>query len=254
MLLAIYGLARVVNGSGSEAVWLVTGLGLLLPLFPSVRTMFARFTPMDPVSAIDMVGLSVLLGVGGFLASSYIAQPEPDDAGDVALADLISQFAAFTILAYVLVGVGVWRTLAEATFRLGLSWPSRRQILVGAGGFFVGLVVMILAGVLTTIFQPDFNEEINQATQGITDSVSSPIGAMFFGLGAGISEELLLRGAIQPRYGLFLTSVLFALLHNQYGISFILAGVFSMGVILGLERKYFGTTAAVITHALLIQF
>ncbi len=250
LLLAIYGLARVVNGQSSGAIWLVTGLGLLLPMFPGIRRTFGRFTPMDPVSAIDMVGLSILLGIGGFLASSYIAQPEPADAGDVALADLISQFAAFTILAYVLVGTGIWRSAAEATHRLGLTWPSKRQAIVGIAGFAVGMFVMIVAGVLTTVFQPDFNEEINQATQGITDSVSNPVGAVFFGLGAGISEELLLRGAIQPRYGLLLTSLLFALLHNQYGISFVLAGVFTMGVILGLERKYFGTTAAIITHAI----
>jgi hypothetical protein len=55
---------------------------------------------------------------------------------------------------------------------------------------------------------------------------------------------------VQPRYGLVLTSGLFALLHNQYGISFVLLGVFLMGVVLGLERKYFGTTAAIITHAI----
>ncbi len=249
-LLAIYGLARVVNGQEAGAVWLATGLGLFLPLMPNVLKLFARFTPMDPASAIDMVGLSVLLGVGGFLALSYAVQPEPEDAGEVALADLISQFSAFTVLAYILVGVGIWRSFPEATYRLGLSWPSRRQIVVGVLGFLVGMVVMVVAGVLTQVFQPDFNEEINQATQGITDSVSNPIGAVFFGLGAGISEELLLRGAVQPRYGLLLTSVLFALLHNQYGISFVLAGVFSMGVILGLERKYFGTTAAIITHAI----
>jgi len=249
-LLAIYGLARVVNGQSSGAIWLATGLGLFLPLLPNIRQLFARFTPMDSGSAIDMVGLSVLLGVGGFLASSYALQPEPEDAGDVALADLISQFSAFTVLAYVLVGVGLWRNLPEATNRLGLTWPAKRQAVVGVAGFLVGMLVMVVAGVLTQIFQPDFNEEINQATQGITDSVSNPVGAVFFGLGAGISEELLLRGAIQPRFGLILTSMLFALLHNQYGISFVLAGVFSMGMVLGLERKYFGTTAAIITHAI----
>jgi uncharacterized protein len=250
LLLAIYGLARLVNGSSSGSVWLATGLGLALPLISPFRTLISRFTPLDPGSAIDMVGLAGLLAVGGFLTLSYAVQPEPEDAGDVQLADLISQFAAFTVLAYVLVGVGIWRTAGEATRRLGVTWPTRRQVGVGIAGFFLGLCVMIAAGVLTTIFQPDFNEEIDQATQGITESVSSPIGAVFFGLGAGISEELLLRGAIQPRFGLILTSILFALLHNQYGISFILVGVFLMGVVLGLERKYFGTTAAVITHAI----
>jgi CAAX protease family protein len=249
-LLAIYGLARLVNGSETGSIWLASGLGLTLPLVSKVRHYVARFTPMNPNSAIDMVGLSAILGFGGFLALTYAVDPEPAEAGDVAVADLASQFAAFTVLAYVLVGVGIWRTFSEASYRLGLTWPTRRQFAVGVACVFAGLFVMVAAGILTTVFQPEFNQEIEQATEGITESVSSPIGAVFFGLGAGISEELLLRGAIQPRFGLIQTSVLFALLHNQYGISFILVGVFLMGVILGLERKYFGTTAAIITHAI----
>lgn len=249
-LLAIYGLARLVNGTESGGIWLATGLGLSLPLAPKFRQFLARFTPLDPASAVDMVGLSGILTTGGFLAVTYMVNPEPAETGTVAIADLASQFAAFTVLAYVLVGASIWRTFREANNRLGLSWPTRRQVGVGVGGVFAGLFVMVIAGVLTTVFQPGFNQEIEQATEGITESVSNPIGAVFFGLGAGISEELLLRGAIQPRFGLILTSVLFALLHNQYGISFILLGVFLMGVVLGLERKYFGTTAAIITHAI----
>lgn len=249
-LLVIFGLARLVNGTESGGIWLATGLGLTLPLVSRFRQFLARFTPLDPGSAIDLVGLAGLLGIGGFLALTYAVDPEPAETGSVAIADLASQFAAFTVLAYVLVGVGIWRTAREANSRLGLTWPTRRQVGVGVGGVFAGLFVMVLAGVLTTVFQPDFNQEIEQATEGITQSVSSPIGAVFFGLGAGISEELLLRGAIQPRFGLVLTSILFALLHNQYGISFVLLGVFLMGVVLGLERKYFGTTTAVITHAI----
>jgi membrane protease YdiL (CAAX protease family) len=249
-LLAIYGLARLVNGAESGGIWLATGLGLALPLVSRFRQFLARYTPIDPSSAIDMVGLSAILAIGGFLALTYAIDPEPAETGTVAIADLISQFAAFTVLAFVLVGASIWRTFGEATNRLGLTWPSRRQVAVGIGGVFGGLFVMVVAGILTTVFQPDFNQEIEQATEGITESVSSPIGAVFFGLGAGISEELLLRGAVQPRFGLVLTSLLFALLHNQYGISFVLLGVFLMGVVLGLERKYFGTTAAIITHAI----
>ena len=143
---------------------------------------------MNPNSAIDMVGLSAILGFGGFLALTYAVDPEPAEAGDVAVADLASQFAAFTVLAYVLVGVGIWRTFSEASYRLGLTWPTRRQFAVGVACVFAGLFVMVAAGILTTVFQPEFNQEIEQATEGITESVSSPIGAVFFGLGAGISE------------------------------------------------------------------
>jgi uncharacterized protein len=225
-------------------------VGLFLPLIPRFRTFMARFLPFDAASSIDMVGLAAVLSVGGFLVASYALDPEPVETGSVAVADLLSQFVAMTALAYVIVGVGIWRSFREATHRLGLTWPTGRQIKIGVGGLFLGLLVMVIAGVLTSVLQPDFSDEINQATQGITENISNPIGAVFFGLGAGISEELLLRGAIQPRFGLGVTALLFTLLHSQYGISFVLLGVFTMGVILGLQRKYYGTTAAVITHAL----
>lgn len=63
----LLGLARLVGGQSSGFSWLGAGLGLLLPLFPAFRRFFARFTPMDPESAIDMVGLSIVLAFIGFV-------------------------------------------------------------------------------------------------------------------------------------------------------------------------------------------
>jgi len=39
---------------------------------------------------------------------------------------------------------------------------------------------------------------------------------LLLGLSAGIGEEITLRGALQPKLGLALTSLLFAALHVQY--------------------------------------
>ncbi len=58
-----------------------------------------------------------------------------------------------------------------------------------------GFLVMGVGGALTQWLQPDFNNEIQQTTEEITKNVSSVAGAVFFGLGAGASEETLLRGA-----------------------------------------------------------
>jgi membrane protease YdiL (CAAX protease family) len=67
---------------------------------------------------------------------------------------------------------------------------------------------------------------------------------------AGIGEEILFRGAIQPRFGIVLTSAFWALVHTQYQFSFVVLGLFLVGILFGLIRKYMGTTPAIIAHAL----
>ena len=70
---------------------------------------------------------------------------------------------------------------------------------------------------LTARLSPTIAENVGR----INDQALANIG----GLGAaavaaillGIGEEVLFRGAIQPRYGVFLTALAFAALHTQYG-------------------------------------
>ena len=45
-------------------------------------------------------------------------------------------------------------------------------------------------------------------------------------------------------------TLIFALLHQQYGPSLITVGAFASGIIFGLARKHLGTVPAIITHAL----
>jgi membrane protease YdiL (CAAX protease family) len=250
VLLTVLGAAFAVNGSDRGWTALAVGVGLCLPLVPAFRRYFAAWTPMDSASPVDMAGLCVVLAVIGVLFASYVLSPNPADAGgNVSVAELVIQFLAEIAFAYILVGLAITRNVRQASARLGLVKPSGTIIGVALAAVFIALVVVVVGGVATNAFQPDVSRQIDQATKEITSGVQNPIGAVFFGLGAGAGEEFLLRGAIQPRYGLLVTSVLFALLHNQYGISFVLLSIFIVGVMLGLERKYLGTTASFLTHA-----
>jgi membrane protease YdiL (CAAX protease family) len=88
--------------------------------------------------------------------------------------------------------------------------------------------------------------------QAFVESVSHAIGpeqAIVLGLSAGIGEELTLRGALQPRFGLVATAALFAVLHVQYSWIGILA-VFLIGVLFGIVRRVTSTTAAIAIHVL----
>jgi len=249
-LLVVFGAAYAVNGRDWGWTALAVGAGLCLPLLPSFRRLYARWTPMNAKSPVDMSGLCVVLAIIGFLFVSYVVNPEPVEAGgDASISAFLVQFIAEIAFAFILVGFTITRSFREAIARLGLVRPTVRTVIIALGMVIVGLIVVAFSGVMTTMFQPDVSRDISRITEELTSDVQNPIGAVLFGLGAGAGEELLLRGAVQPRFGLLTTSILFGLLHNQYGVSFVLLGIFSIGLLLGLERKYFGTTAAIITHA-----
>jgi membrane protease YdiL (CAAX protease family) len=72
---------------------------------------------------------------------------------------------------------------------------------------------------------------------------------LLIGVGAGLGEETLFRGAVQPVLGILPTSILFASMHVQYGPSLLLGYVFVLSIGLGLLRRRINTTASFLAHA-----
>lgn len=256
-LMLIAGVAVLANGNASLAMLLLLlAIGLGAPLLRPVRQALAQVTPLDPDSAIDMTGLSLVLGaLALFIANSFTPMADqPPDAGlipSVGIADLIVQAAAFLAVAYIACGYPYWRDLRAATERLGIVVPDGRTIGIGIGGMFACFLVAGLAGLVAQQFDPGLGESLDEIVNQMTSEVQNPIGALILGASAGIGEEAVFRGALQPRYGLIIPSLLFAMLHGpQYGFNVALLGLFGVSIILGLQRKYVNTTAAMITHAL----
>lgn len=251
VLLIVAGAAVALTGDRLGVALLAVGVGLALPLVPQFRIQLARVTPIDPNSRIDMVGLSVILAIMGFFAVSAFASPEPpDEIAAISFADLIVQALLFVALAFILTGTGIYRSFKQSTRRLGL----RRLTVKGFGVAILSVVaiiaVSVAASLITEWLQPDLIDELDDVTSDMTADIQNPVGAVALGLSAGTGEELLLRGAIQPRLGLVLTSLMFALLHTQYGLTYVLVGLFAVGMILGILRNRYGTMAAIIAHAL----
>jgi membrane protease YdiL (CAAX protease family) len=250
VLMIVAGAAFALIGDRIGVALLAVGLGLALPLSPQFRTQLARVTPIDPNSRIDMVGLSVILATMGFFAVSAFASPEPpEDIAAVSMVELLLQVLIFVGLAFILTGVGIYRSFRQSTKRLGLRRISPKGVGVALLSVVAILIVSVIASLVTGALQPEFVESLEDVTDDMTADIQNPVGAVSLGLSAGIGEELLLRGAIQPRLGLVLTSFFFALLHTQYGLTFVLAGLFAVGMILGVLRNRYGTMAAIIAHA-----
>lgn len=254
-LLALAGIAVIASGQNRVGMLLLLpGVGLTLPLVRAVREGMAAFLPIDPESTVDMTGLclvlgaiGVLLGLGGFPEILIPAEDVPA----ISYLDLISQPIAFFLIALAAVGWKIVRTSREAIDRLGLVAPDLRTIGIGVGATVVCFVVAAIPSVLATVYQPELAAQLDRVTEQMTGGIQNVAGAFLIGIGAGLGEETLFRGALQPRFGIGLTSVLFALLHApQYGANFAIIGLLLVSIVLGFERKYVNTTAAVITHAL----
>ena len=255
-LLVVAGLACLVTLQSPRlgAILLIVGLGLGLPLLRPFRRWMATVTPLDPASPVDMVGLSLLLATIGVLSLAVaIATGSTDAPAEIqsaTTADLVVQLGAEVALAYAAVGWWFHRSFRQASQRLGLRKPTWGTVGVALGFVVLGFVVATTGSVLTEVFQPGATEQLEQVTEQLTAEVQNPVGAAVLGISAGIGEELLFRGAFQPRFGIVLTALAFALIHTgQYGFTFVVLGLFGMGLLLGWERNRYGTTAAIITHA-----
>jgi membrane protease YdiL (CAAX protease family) len=256
-LLALAAVVVFARGDTTLApLLLFVGLGLGLPLLRPIRELLARVTPLDPESPIDMAGLCLVLGLLGlFPLLSFVEfqgeTPSPDVFASVDVSEIVIQNVALLLLAYIAVGIRIWRNFREATQRLGIVLPDLRTIgfaLLGTAAAFLAAGVI---GLIAQQLDPTLGESLDEVVNQMTSQFQNPAGALLLGASAGIGEESVFRGALQPRYGIVIPSLLFTVLHGpQYGLNVMLLGLFAVSVILGLQRKYVNTTAAMITHAL----
>lgn len=256
-LLTVAGTALTTSTGLAEGPFvLASGLAFLVPLFKPIRRVVAKFTSMDPNSPIDLCGLGLILWVMSFFIISAV-QSGPAEAGSIGeggltnrLFWLILNAATFVAIAYVAVGYRVHRTAPEATKRLGLAMPGLKTVAISVAMVIPCFVVSMIGSALTLAFQPDVVENLEDTMEQLTSGLTNPLGALLIGLSAGIGEEVLFRGAIQPRFGIVIGALFWTSVHIQYDLSFVLVGLFGVGILFGIQRKFFGTSSAVITHAL----
>jgi membrane protease YdiL (CAAX protease family) len=214
-----------------------------------LRDRVARNLPIDPdnpVHALALV-LAVLL-FGTQVTSIVFTNLGASTQTALSLGDLISQEAPFLILAAAGVGLFMRRNLPQAAERLGLVVPAWWQVVLAvaaAGAFFAfGLGMDWLSHVWT----PDVARQVDANTQRLFGGLGTPVGIAVLALAPGICEEIMFRGALQPRLGLIATALLFTCIHTQYGLSLDALSVFVIALGLGLIRKFTNTTTSAICH------
>ncbi len=239
-------------------IWLPSLLGIVLALRP-IRHLLSHILPIDPARTVHAVALSfstlivanllVTLGAGLKNVASLVEVGAEAASNNIALSVWTQDIL---LAALALLGVG-WlsrRSLGQALQRLGLVVPSLGQVAVGLGVGLVMVPVVLIAERLAAGAGVAPDVDVSRLTEALTGPLFRSIpGILTLGLAAALGEEAIFRGALQPRFGLLLTAVLFALVHSNYGLTLSTVVVLTLGLALGLLRQRTNTTTTMVTHA-----
>jgi membrane protease YdiL (CAAX protease family) len=265
LLTAVTGLALLGAGPGfarniglppHQILWagaglLVTGSAGLLALAPPVRRALARLIPIDPDNPVHFTAVSLSAMLVGFQLTIQIST---DVLGATARGtplhwwDLLLSEIPFLLAAFLGVGFLVRRSWGASLERLGIVTPRAWQVVLGLAAAGVFTAISLGSDQLARFLNPDLARRVDESSNRLFGQVGDPFGVAVLALSAGICEEALFRGAIQPRLGLVWTTILFAALHTQYGLSVATVTVLVLGAGMGLLRKYTNTTTSMICH------
>ncbi len=161
---------------------------------------------------------------------------------------MVGSLIGLSVLALGAAGFKVRRDARSTFDRLGLRAPRPSHYAV----VVLGLVALYLFNAGTEALQRGWFPDLWRHDQDMSRLIAGGLGvggSVMLGVSAGVGEELSMRGALQPRLGLMLTSLTFAALHVQYSW-FGMATIFVLGLLLGVIRNRTSTTVAILVHSL----
>lgn len=236
----------------------LNGLGLLLAgvvavavELPPVRRWLGRLLPFDPEDQVHQLALvlTVLL-VGVQLTTQLTTDVLAAAAQGQALSriDLVLQELPFLLAAAFGVGFLTRRSAGETLERLGFVVPTWWQVVLALAASLAFLAIGNGLDRLGEWVTPALSHRIAQASDRLFGHLSDLGGIATLAIAAGVCEEALFRGALQPRFGLLWPAVVFAAVHTQYGLSFDTAAVVILALGLALLRRYANTTTSALCH------
>lgn len=211
--------------------------------FREIIIKFFRFN-LNPKSAVHSTALFLFFIAIIVLIPFYIfLEGYEKNYENLNIEKLIMYDLFYVLVALSGCGIFVRKNFKEIIQYLGLKKPSLREIFIGIS---VSIGLIFLSSIIELIFQILFNQP-QESEEWIKNLITLP-NIFIIGIGAGISEEILFRGAMQPKFGILFTSILFALGHVQYTFFGIFI-LFIISIILGYLRRLTNTTTTIITHS-----
>lgn len=175
------------------------------------------------------------------------------------LPEFLSQLLSYNglglvVLSFCGVGVFVARKPRECMKRLGWEKPTGAQIGIG----LLLIVGTFLYEYIWSIFASSMHQDLGAKLAMYNSGTFSVVGgfgpavilALATAVFAGVGEETLIRGALQPAFGLVPAGILHGVLHGQFAHApFFILQVAVWSCLLGIVRKYTNTTTTIICHA-----
>jgi membrane protease YdiL (CAAX protease family) len=237
--------------SPSALAVVLGGLGgvFTIAAWRRARAVLLRPFGLDPDSAVHLVsGLAFVLALL-FTAVSFIdLQGEPPEPVPLGVGDTLVALVGDGALALAGVGFLQTRGLSATLARLAVR-PIRPRALMAvvviAAGFHGAVWVLER---MESVFLPGLaalEDRFDYQFVGLPPV----LGGVLLSIGVGVGEELLFRGAMQPRFGIVPTAILFAAFHVQYQLPGIVM-IFLVGVGIGLIKNRTSTTFTAAVHVL----
>ncbi len=228
----------------ATAVW-----GIIVS-FRSTRHSLERFLPIDPHSPVHALALML----SGYFAGSVILQVAggldtlAENLTQVSIWLFLLQQLGFVLIAFLGVGAMMRRDWTAVFQRLGLEPITDRQIAEAAGWIILLVLLQSLGGVIWEAIDPAQVTQVEELNALLYQNFGF-WHWLSLAIGAGIGEEILFRGALQPVLGIWFTSILFAIVHVQYGfLTPATAVLLLLALILGHIRQRHNTTVAILVH------
>jgi membrane protease YdiL (CAAX protease family) len=218
------------------------------------RVVFGRVS-YDPESLVHTTALVmcpavVSMTVGQLVLSGGLTGlAESLETGGISIGDTVFNQALWIFVALLGVGLFLRRTPQQVASRLGLRLPTAGDVRAGIGaGIALYAFVLIVSVFWAAAVSPEQFQEQNAASEQIAGAFNTIPLALLLAFTAASGEEILFRGALQPVFGLWVTSIFFAALHMQYTLTPASLIIFVVALALGWLRLRYSTTASIIGH------
>ncbi|MBS2004590.1 MAG: CPBP family intramembrane metalloprotease [Cyanobacteria bacterium SZAS LIN-5] len=219
----------------ADRVFMPASIPHMVGFFIYVQTMFYLLASMAPKSDFQMPGLP-------------IPMPLPLD-------QLFSYNGlGLVMLSFCGCGIFVTRSFKEVLNRLALVRPTPQQIMIGLGLVFMSFMYDFLWAFYTHGQHLGLDSKLAGYNGGTFTASGGFTGALILALAtaifAGVGEETLIRGALQPVLGLVPAAILHGVLHAQFQHAPIfIIQVAGWSILMGIVKRYTNTSTTIIGHA-----